>query len=123
MMEPDLARKLDVIRETVTGPEGTGSRDRVEGNRGAGKTGTSRKAAAGSCGDRYIGSFVGFAPVSDPELVVAVIINDPDGDTFYGGQVAAPLFSQVMAAGLRHFAAPPEEPELLLALMGGGDDW
>ena len=122
VLDPDLARQLAVMLETVTGPEGTGSRARVEGYRVAGKTGTSRKAAAGSYGDRYIGSFVGFAPVSDPELVVAVIINDPDGDTFYGGQVAAPLFSQVMAAGLRLFDVPPDDPELLMAQLGGGHD-
>src|SRR5690625_947385 len=122
MMEPDLARKLDVIRETVTGPEGTGSRDRVEGNRGAGKTGTSRKAAAGSYGDRYIGRFVGFAPVSGPELVVAVIINDPDGATFYGGRFAPPLFRQALAAGLRLFDVPTDDPELLMAQLGGGHD-
>lgn len=122
VLDPDLAWQLAVMLETVTGPEGTGSRARVEGYRVAGKTGTSRKAAAGSYGDRYIGSFVGFAPVSDPELVVAVIINDPDGETFYGGQVAAPLFSEVMAAGLRLFDVPPDDPELLMAQLGGAHD-
>src|SRR5690625_790397 len=123
VLDPDLARQLAVMLETVTGPEGTGSRARVEGYRVAGKTGTSRKAASGSYADRYIGSCVGFAPVSAPELGVAVIINDPDGDTFYGGQVAAPLFSQVLAAGLRLLDVPPADPELLMAQLGGGHEW
>lgn len=115
VLDPSLAKQLVGMLETVTGPEGTGQAARVEGYRVAGKTGTSRKAAAGGYGDRYVASFAGFAPVSDPELVAVVVINDPSGEHYYGGQVAAPLFSDVMAAGLRLFNVPPDDPGMLLA--------
>ncbi|WP_376697304.1 peptidoglycan D,D-transpeptidase FtsI family protein [Wenzhouxiangella sp. EGI_FJ10305] len=114
VLDPNLADQLAGILETVTGPEGTGQAARVEGYRVAGKTGTSRKAAAGTYGDRYVASFAGFAPVSDPELVAVVVINDPSGEEYYGGQVAAPLFADVMAAGLRLFNVPPDDPGMLL---------
>lgn len=117
VLDPALANQLAGMLETVTGPEGTGQGARVEGYRVAGKTGTSRKASAGGYGDRYVASFAGFAPVSDPELVVVVVINDPSGDHYYGGQVAAPLFSDVMAAGLRLFNVPPDDPGLLMARL------
>ncbi|MDZ7789699.1 MAG: penicillin-binding transpeptidase domain-containing protein [Xanthomonadales bacterium] len=115
VLDPNLARELAGMLETVTGPEGTGQAGRVEGYRVAGKTGTSRKAAAGGYGDRYIASFAGFAPVSDPKLVAVAVVNDPSGEQYYGGQVAAPLFSEVMAAGLRLFNVPPDDPGLLMA--------
>ncbi|NBB92911.1 MAG: penicillin-binding protein 2 [Gammaproteobacteria bacterium] len=115
VLDPELARQLASMLETVTGPEGTGQAARVEGYRVAGKTGTSRKAAAGGYGDRYVASFAGFAPVSDPRLAAVVVVNDPSGDHYYGGQVAAPLFSSVMAAGLRLFNVPPDDPGLLMA--------
>ena len=78
--------------ETVTGPEGTGKLARVENYRVSGKTGTSRKASASGYASRYIASFAGFAPSSDPRLVCIVVINDPSGSQYYGGLVAAPLF-------------------------------
>ncbi|WP_205596609.1 penicillin-binding transpeptidase domain-containing protein [Wenzhouxiangella sp. XN201] len=115
VLDPELARQLAVMLETVTGPEGSGRAAGVEGYRVAGKTGTSRKAAAGGYGDRYIASFAGFAPVSDPALVAVAVINDPGGERYYGGQVAAPLFASVMEAGLRLFNVPPDDPGLLMA--------
>lgn len=115
VLDPALADKLAGMLETVTGPEGTGELARVEGYRVAGKTGTSRKAAAGGYGDRYVASFAGFAPVSDPRLAAVVVVNDPSGEQYYGGQVAAPLFSKVMGAGLRLFDVAPDDPGLLMA--------
>lgn len=122
VLDPNLARQLVAMLETVTGPDGTGQAARVEGYRVAGKTGTSRKAAAGGYGDRYVASFAGFAPVSDPELVAVVVINDPSGEHYYGGQVAAPLFADVMAAGLRLFNVPPDDPGLLMARVEEPDE-
>jgi len=101
--------------ETVTGPEGTGKAARVENYRVSGKTGTSRKASASGYASRYIASFAGFAPSSDPRLVCIVMINDPTGSQFYGGQVAAPLFSTVMSGALRLMDIPPDNYEGLLA--------
>lgn len=122
VLDPGLARELLGMLETVTGPEGTGQGGRVEGYRVAGKTGTSRKAAAGGYGDRYVASFAGFAPASDPKLAVVVVVNDPAGEAYYGGQVAAPLFSRVMAAGLRLFNVPPDDPGLLMARVEARHD-
>ncbi len=119
VLDPQLAHELAGMLESVTGPEGTGQAGRVEGYRVAAKTGTSRKAAGGGYGDRYVASFAGFAPVSDPRLAVVVVINDPSGERYYGGQVAAPLFSTVMASGLRLFNVPPDDPGLLMARVEG----
>jgi len=122
VLDPGLAQELRGMLETVTGPEGTGQGGRVEGYRVAGKTGTSRKAGAGGYGDRYVASFAGFAPASDPRLAVVVVVNDPAGEEYYGGQVAAPLFSRVMAAGLRLFNVPPDDPGLLMARVEARHD-
>jgi cell division protein FtsI (penicillin-binding protein 3) len=95
--------------ETVPGPEGTGKKARVANYRVAGKTGTSRKASAAGYAARYVASFAGFAPASDPRLVCVAVINDPSGDEYYGGAVAAPLFSRVMEGALRLLNVPPDD--------------
>jgi len=117
VLDPDLAAKLMAMLETVTGPEGTGQAARVDGYRVAGKTGTSRKVGVGGYSDRYVASFAGFAPASRPRLAAVVVVNDPAGEAYYGGQVAAPLFARVMAAGLRLFDVPPDDPGLLMARL------
>ena len=109
VLDPELARQLVGMLETVTGPEGTGSAAAIKGYRVAGKTGTSRKLDAGGYSDRYVASFAGFAPASRPKLAAVVVINDPAGQQYYGGQVAAPLFARVMEAGLRLFNVPPDD--------------
>jgi len=111
--------------ETVTGPEGTGKNARVENYRVSGKTGTSRKASASGYASRYIASFAGFVPSSDPELVGVVMINDPSGGQYYGGLVAAPLFSTVMTGALRLLDIPPDNYEGMVVpasdvSLGGG---
>jgi Cell division protein FtsI/penicillin-binding protein 2 len=73
---------------------GTGGKAAVPGYRVAGKTGTAKVATAGGYGKDYVGTFVGFAPVSNPRFVMAVIINEPKGGAYYGGSVAGPDFSQ-----------------------------
>lgn len=118
VIEPRLARQITGMMETVTGPEGTGGNGRVHGYRVAGKTGTSRKVGAGEYNDRYVASFAGFAPASRPELVVVVVINDPAGESYYGGQVAAPVFSRVTAAALRLFNVPPDDLDTLIVQEG-----
>lgn len=97
--------------ETVTGPEGTGKQARVENYRVSGKTGTSRKASASGYASRYIATFAGFAPSSDPRVAGVVVINDPSGKVYYGGLVAAPLFSDVMTGALRLLNVPPDNYE------------
>jgi len=81
---------------------------KVAGYRVGGKTGTSFKAVAGGYGNDYVGLFAGVAPISDPKVVVVVVINDPGGDLYHGGEVAAPVFSRVMKGALRVLNVLPD---------------
>jgi cell division protein FtsI (penicillin-binding protein 3) len=114
-IDPRIANQVATMLETITGDAGTGKRARVQNYRIAGKTGTSHKASAsGYAAARYVSSFVGFGPVSNPRLVCVVVINDPTGDEYYGGLVAAPLFSKVMTGAMRLMNIPPDNyPEML----------
>ncbi|HUF19563.1 MAG TPA: penicillin-binding protein 2 [Burkholderiales bacterium] len=98
--------------EAVTHPGGTAVRARLAGYRVAGKTGTSHKLVDGAYArDRYVSSFVGFAPASDPRLVIAVVIDEPGEGIYYGGEVAAPVFRQIMAGALRALGVAPDSFE------------
>ena len=99
-------RSMRNMLESVTQPGGTAPLAQVPGYRVAGKTGTSHKLEGGRYVKRYIASFVGFAPVSNPRLVVAVMIDEPSGDEHYGGLVAAPVFSKVIGEALRALNVP-----------------
>lgn len=98
------------MMELVVQPGGTAPLAQVVGYRVAGKTGTSHKLENGQYVDRYLSSFVGMAPASDPRIIVAVMINEPEGKEYYGGQVAAPAFSKVMTAVLRQLNVPNDAP-------------
>lgn len=110
VMSEATAREVLAMLETVVeAKDGTGRRARVRGYRVAGKTGTSRKAVAGGYAKRrYLSLFAGLAPVSDPRFVVAVVVDDPRGKKYYGGEVAAPVFQTVMSDALRLNAVPPD---------------
>ena len=110
VMSEGTAREVLTMLETVVeARDGTGRRARVRGYRVAGKTGTSRKAIAGGYAERrYLALFAGLAPVSDPRFVVAVVVDDPRGKKYYGGEVAAPVFQTVIADALRLNAIPPD---------------
>jgi len=111
VMRADTARAVLAMLETVTQDGGTAPQARVVGYRVAGKTGTAHKLIGGTYApDKYISSFVGLAPASDPRLVVAVMVDEPMGRDYYGGLVAAPVFSKVMAGALRFMAVPPDAP-------------
>lgn len=96
--------------ELVVQPGGTAPLAQVAGYSVAGKTGTARKLENGRYINRYVSSFVGFAPASNPRLVVAVMIDEPGGSQYYGGQVAAPVFSQVTGAALHALNVPNDMP-------------
>ena len=81
----------------------------VEGYRVGGKTGTAFKAMAGSYGNDYVGLFAGIAPITSPELSVVVVINEPSGDMYHGGEVAAPVFSRVMKGALHLLNITPDK--------------
>jgi len=96
--------------ETVVQTGGTGQRASIEGYRIAGKTGTVHKTVVGGYSeDRYLSLFAGMAPASNPRLIAVVIIDEPQGDDYYGGLVAAPVFSNVMAGALRLLDIPPDD--------------
>jgi len=96
--------------EMAAGPGGTAPLAQVPGYRVAGKTGTALKLEGGRYVKRYIANFVGFAPVSDPRLVVAVMIDEPSAGKYYGGQVAAPVFSRIVGDALRTLRVAPDAP-------------
>ncbi len=110
------------MMERVVSREGTGLKASVPGYHVAGKTGTVRKSVAGGYSDdRYVALFAGMAPVSNPRLVMVVMIDEPRGKEFYGGQVAAPVFARVMAGALRLLAVPPDavsSPGQQIAALG-----
>jgi cell division protein FtsI (penicillin-binding protein 3) len=106
----DSANQMLTMLESVVAPGGTGRRAAVTGYRVAGKTGTAKMAGPnGYYKHKYVGSFVGMAPVSDPQIVVAVVLNDLTGKEYYGGLVAAPAFSTIMAGSLRVLDIPPDQ--------------
>ncbi|HKA38425.1 MAG TPA: penicillin-binding protein 2 [Burkholderiales bacterium] len=105
------ARAVRRMLEMAVQPGGTAPRAQVVGYRVAGKTGTAHKLdGKGYAPDKYVSSFVGFAPASRPRLIVAVMIDEPGAGDYYGGAVAAPVFSEVMAGALRMLAATPDAP-------------
>ena len=98
------------MMEAVAEEGGSGLRAAIKGYRVAGKTGTAHKAARGGYAeDRYLSLFAGMAPASDPRLVLVVVIDEPSGGRHFGGQVAAPVFSNVMEGALRVLNIPPDD--------------
>lgn len=96
----NIALEVVHMMEGVSEPGGTARKAKVEGYRIAGKTGTSRKAEAGGYGDDYVSVFAGLAPATRPRFAIAVMINEPQGDRYYAGDLAAPVFSAVMKSTL-----------------------
>jgi cell division protein FtsI (penicillin-binding protein 3) len=121
VVKAETARAVRRMLEMVTLPGGTAPKAQVPGYRVAGKTGTAHKLEGGSYVNKYVSSFVGFAPASNPRLLVAVMIDEPSGSQYYGGSIAAPVFSNVMGAALRLLGVPTDAPihQLLLPPDGG----
>ncbi len=112
VLSPSTTQAVRAMLEMAVQPGGTAPRAQVLGYRVAGKTGTAHKLEAhgGYAPDRYVASFVGFAPASDPRLIIAVMIDEPSAGQYYGGTVAAPVFSRIMAGALRMLAVSPDLP-------------
>ncbi len=107
----EVANNVKDMLELVVQAGGTGVRARVAGYRIGGKTGTAHKLGPkGYEKDKYVGSFVGIAPASNPRLIMAVMIDEPTTGQYYGGTVAAPVFSSVMSEVLRLLAVPQDAP-------------
>jgi cell division protein FtsI (penicillin-binding protein 3) len=120
VLRRQTAQAMRRMLELATSDEGTAPAARVSGYRVAGKTGTARKLRDGRYTDAYVASFVGFAPADDARVIIAVMIDDPRGPRYYGGDVAAPVFSQVAAGALRALQVAPEAaPANALASLSG----
>ncbi len=117
VMPERVAKQVIAMLETVTQSGGTGTRAQVPSYRVAGKTGTVHRISkqGGYDDDRYAAVFAGMAPASKPRLVCVVIVDDPKGEQYYGGEVAAPVFSRIMAESLRLLNVAPDN---LLPLQG-----
>jgi cell division protein FtsI (penicillin-binding protein 3) len=123
VFSPDVAKAMRDMLEAAVQPGGTAPRARIVGWRVGGKTGTAHKLENGAyAAHKYVSSFVGFAPLSDPRLVIAVMLDEPSAGQYYGGQVAAPVFSQVMQGALRMLGAPYDAPLSPIELPGEGDE-
>ncbi len=109
VISADTATAVKRMLEEVVRPGGTGTKASVSGYRIAGKTGTAWKSGIGGYSqDKYFSIFAGLAPASEPRLAAVVIIDEPGGELYYGSDVAAPVFSEVMAESLRLLAIPPD---------------
>lgn len=119
------ARAVRGMLETVVSEHGTGLRAAVQNYRVAGKTGTAWKSAVGGYSkDRYLAVFAGLAPVTAPRIVAVVIVDEPRGEDYYGGEVAAPVFSRIVGGTLRLLAVPPDglaEPLSTVVAQAGGN--
>jgi len=108
----------------VTEAGGTGTKAHIDGYPVAGKSGTSRKAVAGGYGDDYVALFAGVAPVHKPRLAISVVINEPKGDKYYGGDVAGPAFAKIMSGALQMLNVEPisEQEAVHLAAARGAQN-
>ena len=110
-LDPGVSRMLIHLLEAEVAPDGGGKQAAIPGYTVAGKTGTAWKATAGGYAtDRYLAVFGGIAPASNPRLAAVVIIDEPGAGKYYGGDVAAPVFSGVVGGALRLLAVPPDAP-------------
>jgi len=127
VFDEDVAHELVKMMEAVVGDEGTARRARVMGYRVSGKTGTSWKASetGGYSTNKYMAVFGGVVPASNPRLAAVVVIDEPRGGAYYGGEVAAPVFSAVMSGALRLLAIPPDDLQRMPAttLVQAQDPW
>ena len=109
-LEQNVSRDLMSLLERVVSPDGTGIKANVPGYRVAGKTGTAWKAVGGTYSqDRYTAVFAGLVPATRPRLAAVVLIDEPSGSLYYGGDVAAPVFAAVMSGALRLIGVAPDD--------------
>ncbi|MCK8046618.1 MULTISPECIES: peptidoglycan D,D-transpeptidase FtsI family protein [Shewanella] len=107
VLSPEVAQSVMEMLVGVTEKGGTALKAHIEGYPVAGKTGTARKAVAGGYGEDYVALFAGVAPVHNPKLAIAVVVNEPKGDRYYGGDIAAPVFAAVMSGALQMLNVEP----------------
>jgi len=119
VMDRRVARSIRDMLKSVVSENGTGSKAATMAYQVAGKTGTAKKIRNGVyTDDSYIAVFGGIAPADDPRIVIAVVIDDPKKKGFYGGQVAAPVFSRVASRVLRYLDVMPDKSRSMSVAMG-----
>jgi cell division protein FtsI (penicillin-binding protein 3) len=123
VISAETSRRVRHMLELAVQPGGTAPRAQITGYRVAGKTGTAHKQENGTyVAHKYVSSFVGFAPVSSPRLVIAVMIDEPSNGQYYGGAVAAPVFARVMEGSLRLTGVPHDAPMKPIELPAEGQE-
>ena len=114
----EISKSIRHMLQGVVSKAGTAPRAQIQGYTVAGKTGTVKKAVAGGYSDdKYLGLFAGMAPAKNPKLVMVVMIDEPSAGDYYGGLVAAPTFSRVMAGALRLMNVAPDNVEAPVTLV------
>jgi cell division protein FtsI (penicillin-binding protein 3) len=123
VIKPQVARRMRDMLLLATSAQGTAPKAQTEGYTVGGKTGTARKLEGKTYStSKYRGVFVGLSPVANPRLIVGVMIDNPKG-VFYGGDTAAPVFSQVVQQTLRHMGVAPDKavvPTVVSQRAGSG---
>jgi cell division protein FtsI/penicillin-binding protein 2 len=108
IMHASTARAVDRMLRKVVSDQGTGELADVKGYEVAGKTGTGEKVVDGVYSDSlFTSSFVGYAPADDPQLLIAVVVDEPGGGVYYGGDVAAPAFEKIAEFSLQNLRILP----------------
>ncbi|MCP4334634.1 MAG: penicillin-binding protein 2 [Gammaproteobacteria bacterium] len=121
VMKASTAKQIVRMMKEVIGPKGTAQLAAIDGYQVAGKTGTAKKSIAGGYQkDDYVSVFAGLAPASNPRLVMAVVIDEPTQNGYYGGVVAAPVFQEVMSNALRILDIAPDDLPTLARNKGQG---
>jgi cell division protein FtsI (penicillin-binding protein 3) len=122
-MSAQTAGGVRAMLEQVVTREGTALKAAIPGFRVAGKTGTVKKSGVGGySSSRYLSVFAGMAPVSKPRLVMVVMIDEPSAGEYYGGAVAAPVFSRVMEGALRLLNIAPDQGDIMPILAAQQDE-
>ncbi|MBU6951804.1 penicillin-binding protein 2 [Hahella sp. HN01] len=122
VMSPGISKHIREMLETVVLKGGTGTRAHVAEYRVAGKTGTTHKVGEhGYADDAYNAVFAGLAPVEKPRLAMAILMNEPQGSEYYGGEVSAPVFARVVANALRLLNVAPDRAIPMVAGASGSD--
>ena len=111
VIKAETARQIREMMVAVTEPGGTGTAGAVDGFDVGAKTGTARKLINGRYVDnKHVATFVGFAPAQNPRVIVAVTVDEPTANGYYGGTVAGPVFKQVMSGSLNILGVSPTKP-------------
>lgn len=112
MLSRETALAVRKMLELAVQPAGTAPKAQVAGYRVAGKTGTAHKVEGNAyAAHKYVASFVGLAPASNPRLIVAILLDEPSAGQYFGGAVAAPVFSRIMGEALRSLGVPGDAPQ------------